>query len=155
MRFALRFTVAAALVFAFAGSALAQSYSAVLDGLQEVPPNASPATGSASFTLDAAKVLHYNMTFSGLTSAQTAAHIHGPGAPGINAPVIFPFGLGSPQIGTFGPLTPTQEGWLNTGQLYCNVHTQNFPGGEIRGQILRDTVGTEPATISAIKQLFR
>jgi hypothetical protein len=155
MRFALRFTIAAALVFAFAGSALAQSYSAVLNGIQEVPPNASPATGSASFTLDAAKVLHYNMVFSGLVAAQTAAHIHGPAAPGVNAAVIFPFGLGSPQIGTFGPLTPTQEGWLNGGLLYCNVHTQAFPGGEIRGQILRDTVGTESETISVIKALYR
>jgi len=156
MRFALRFTVAAVLVFAVAGSALAQTYTATLSGLQEVPPNASPATGTASFTLDANKILHYNMAFSGLVAPQTAAHIHGPAAPDENAPVIFPFFFGSPQIGAWpNPLTGIQELWLNSGLVYCNVHSTAFPGGEIRGQILRDTVGTESETISVIKAFYR
>jgi len=155
MRSALRFLIAATLLVGFASAALAQSYSAALDGLQEAPPNASPAYGYATLTLDAAKILHVSMEFYDLVAPQTAAHIHGPATPGVNAPVIFPFALGSPTVANFGPLTATQEANLNAGLLYCNVHSQTFPGGEIRGQIIRDVVSVEPKTLSAIKALYR
>jgi len=143
--------VAAGLLVAAAAGA--QNYTASLDGLQEVPPNASPGYGSGSFTLDAAKILSYSITFTGLVAPETAAHIHGPAAAGSNAGVLFPLPPGSPKIGTIGPLTATQEGWLNTAMLYVNIHSQTFPGGEIRGQITAATAVKE-GTWGRIKKLF-
>jgi hypothetical protein len=137
-----------------AATASAQSYAAFLDGLQETPPNAAPGSGNGTFTLDGAKILHFNISFSGLLATETAAHIHGPAAAGAAAGVIFPLPLGSPKIGTVGPLNVIQEGWLNAGLLYVNVHTQTFPGGEIRGQIYAAT-STEKGTWGRVKNLFR
>jgi hypothetical protein len=54
-----------------------------------------------------------------------------------------------------GPLTAAQEADLNAGLNYVNVHTSVFPGGEIRGQIIRDVVGVAPSTWGAVKDLFR
>jgi CHRD domain-containing protein/PEP-CTERM motif-containing protein len=48
-----------------------------LSGANEVPPTGSPATGVATVVLDpTAQTLQLNVTFSGLTSNDTAAHIH-------------------------------------------------------------------------------
>lgn len=77
-----------------------------LTGAQEVPPNSSLATGSASFSLnDARTALTYDTTIFGLdfTGMQTpntadnlvAAHIHAPAPPGVNAGVVFGF-FGTP-----------------------------------------------------------
>ena len=146
-------SVAAALLL-FAGVASAQTYSAILTGTQEVPPNASPATGSGSFTLDAAKNLSFNLTFSGLTATETAAHIHCCAPPGTNASPLFSLPAGNPKVGVVGPLTPAQEASLNAGQMYVNIHTTLFSGGEIRGQIY-NTVAVQPGTWSKIKALYR
>jgi hypothetical protein len=155
MRIAHTLCIAAVLMAATGGTTLAQTYTAALDGLQETPPNASPAIGGGTFSLDAAKVLHYSISFSGLTATETAAHIHGPAAAGVPAPVLFPLPLGSPIAGTIGPLTAAQEADLNAGLYYVNVHDSNFPGGEIRGQIYRDVVGVAPSTWGAVKDMFR
>jgi hypothetical protein len=153
MRYVL--TAVTAIVFALglAGSASAQNYNATLDGLQEVPPNASPGSGIGTFTLDAFNVLSYNITFAGLVATETAAHIHGPASYGVAAGVIFPLPLGSPKIGTVGPLDATQVGYLNAGLLYVNVHSTQYPGGEIRGQIVA-TVPAEETSWGAIKELY-
>src|SRR5688572_21076010 len=69
---------------------------AVLNGAQEVPPNASTAIGFGTFFLDdAALTMTYDITVYGLdfTGTQTsstldnlvAAHIHAPAPPGVNA----------------------------------------------------------------------
>ena len=148
-------TAIIAIVFAFglAGSASAQNYSATLDGLQEVPPNASPGSGIGTFTLDAFNVLSYNITFAGLVATETAAHIHGPASYGVAAGVIFPLPVGSPKVGTVGPLNATQVGYLNAGLLYVNVHSTAYTGGEIRGQIVA-TVPVEETSWGAIKGLY-
>jgi hypothetical protein len=115
-----------------------------LDGAQEVPPNASPGSGSAPITFDEGSLqLCISMTFSGLTSGTIAAHIHGPAPPGVNAAILFPLtiDLGVTSGGTTTPqtqcftLTAAQRDQLCGGLFYVNIHTQTFPGGEIRGQI--------------------
>lgn len=58
-------------------SAAILSYTAVLSGASEVPPNASPGTGSALVDID--NVLHtmtMSVVFSGLLGNTTASHIH-------------------------------------------------------------------------------
>jgi hypothetical protein len=102
-------------------------------------------------------VLHYNVTYSDLLAAETGAHIHGPAPAGTNAGVIFPLPLGSPKVGTVGPLTASQITYLNGGLLYVNVHSVLYPGGEIRGQIVAGscTVPVDDSTWGAIKALYR
>ena len=107
---------------------------ATLTGAQETPPNNSTATGTATLLLSPdEKTARVSVTFKGLSSGQTDAHIHGPAAPGVSAPPIFPFPLG--QISDFPiTLTPSQVQDLKNGLLYVNIHSTNFPAGEIRGQ---------------------
>ena len=145
----------AALVIAIPVSTYAETgYSANLDGLQEVPPNASPGTGFAAVVLNNAEnMIHVHMEFSALQGSQTAAHIHGPAGVGVNAGVQIALPNGSP-IDVDLAITPAQVAMLQGGQMYFNVHSTVFPGGEIRGQISADPTPVEPATWGRIKALF-
>ena len=109
-------------------------FTATLNGAQETPPNNSAATGRATLLLSPdEKTGRVSVTFNSLSSTQTDAHIHGPAAPGVSAPPIFPLPLG--QISDFQiALTPSQVQDLKNGLFYVNVHSSNFPAGEIRGQ---------------------
>jgi hypothetical protein len=129
-------------------------FSATLEGTQEVPPNASTATGFGTFKFDGVNKLFIHVEFSGLGSAQTAAHIHGPAAVGFNASVVFPFVVGSP-IDAVWVMPAARIADLNNGLLYVNIHSQIFPGGEIRGQIQLDATPTRPTTWGKIKALYR
>lgn len=153
MRFVLTVLTAIVLTFGFMSPVSGQDYTAALDGLQEVPANASPGSGSGIFALDGANMLQYNVVFSGLVAPETAAHIHGPAPAGVNAAVIFTFAAGSPKIGAFGPLTAAQISDLNAGLWYVNIHSSTYPGGEIRGQILA-AVPVENSSWGAIKEMF-
>ncbi len=111
------------------------TYQVGIDGGQEVPSNGSAATGSAAITVDtAANTLSYNITFSGLSAAETSAHIHGFAPPGANAGVLHALPLGSPKIGVYN-YNQADEANILAGLTYINIHSANFPGGEIRGQI--------------------
>lgn len=123
----------------FAAHAAIINLYATLDAAQEVPANASLGTGSATMTLDdVSNQLDWNIVFSGLTGDATAAHFHGPAAPGVNAGVQVNIGaisgLTSPMIGST-TITDTQEADLLAGLWYINIHTAMYPGGEIRGQV--------------------
>jgi hypothetical protein len=132
--------ILAGFAIAFAGSASAATvkFHTMLSGASEVPPLNSTGKGEASASLDTAThELTYDVTFSGLSSDVTAAHIHGPADTSKNAGVIIPLGSTptSPIRGST-KLTPEQEQQLTAGQWYVNVHSKNNPGGEIRGQLL-------------------
>jgi hypothetical protein len=134
-----------------------QYYQAVINGAQEVPPSGSPATGFGCFVLNADNTLDYLVSYAGLTGVESAAHIHGPAPAGVNGGVVFPFVVGSPMIGTFGPLTAAQVSDLSNGLYYVNIHSTVNPGGEIRGQILTSgpcAAPTEESTWGAIKMLY-
>src|ERR1051326_342629 len=86
------------------------TYSVTLTGLNEVPTNASPGIGTAVLTLDdIAATLSVNLTFSGLTTGVTAAHIHCCLGPGVNAPVVIPI-TGFPTSVTSGTYSNTFTG---------------------------------------------
>jgi hypothetical protein len=121
----------------------AEVFEATLAGYNEVDPVDTDATGSVTASLQA-NVLVLTGSFSGLSAAYTASHIHQATA-GTNGGVIIPLvptvdgdGLG----GTFEAasntfaLTDDQVTALRAGDLYVNVHTSANPGGEIRGQLL-------------------
>jgi hypothetical protein len=109
-------------------------YVAALSGAQEVPPVATTATGSATFTLSADRTqLTYSVTHT--VTGGTASHIH-LAAAGENGNVIYPFTpFGSTMTGTL-TITATDADNLEQGKMYVNVHSSTYPGGEIRGQIL-------------------
>ncbi|MFN0125206.1 MAG: CHRD domain-containing protein [Verrucomicrobiales bacterium] len=118
------------------------AFQVTLSGSQEVPPNASPATGTGLLHLDPVyRTLGYDINYGGLGSNFSAAHIHGPAPSGVNAGVQFaltniPFGPNAGRLnGSTAALTATQQNDLRNGQYYVNIHTAQFPGGEIRGQI--------------------
>jgi hypothetical protein len=54
---------------------------------------------------------------------------------GTNGPIIIPLQLGSPIDGVFF-LSDSEEAALLAGGLYVNLHSTEFPSGELRGQIL-------------------
>lgn len=69
--------LAAALVCSAQAQAAPITYTAILSGPAESPPNASPGTGFATVILDSvAHTLKIDANFSGLTGTTTAAHIH-------------------------------------------------------------------------------
>ena len=116
--------------------AFAQKYTAELSGAQEVPPHADAAgTGTAYVVLDGNQIT-YEVEYKGLSGPATMAHIHGPAAVGVNAPVMIPFKdvTQSPIKGT-ATLTPEQVTALKGGNEYVNIHTDKNKGGEIRGQL--------------------
>jgi uncharacterized repeat protein (TIGR01451 family) len=109
-------------------------FTATLTGAQETPANNSNGTGTAALLLSPDETsARLSLNFSGLTSAETDAHIHGPAAPGVVGPILFPLPAGNVSDFLIS-LTPADVTNLKNGQLYVNVHTTNFPNGEIRGQ---------------------
>jgi hypothetical protein len=140
-------------------------FTTTLTGAQEVPPSGSPGIGSALVTLDTVtNMLTINVSFAGLVSPTTAAHIHccvGPGANAIVATAVptfpgFPLGVTTgtylmsfdlTAASTYNPAFITANGGtvagaqaafitgLTNGLAYLNIHTAQFPGGEIRGQL--------------------
>lgn len=162
--------ILAAAALCLAVSASAQTtYTCALTGTSEVPANASPATGSATVILDVTQTqLSISVQFANLTTAYTASHIHGPAPVGTNAAVKWGF-VGLPAGWVFSNanrdgvltnfavagVTATDVANLNAGLFYVNVHSTTFPGGEIRGQLTRDTVATESKTWSQVKSLMR
>jgi len=120
-------------------TANAETFTASLSGAQEVPANGSTATGYARVFLDEdAGTISFTVVYNGLSSAQTAAHIHAPGVIGENGPPVITFTNPGGTSGTItgtSPVTPTLIAQLRAHEAYINIHTVNFAGGEIRGQL--------------------
>jgi len=122
-------------------------FNAFLDGSQEVDPTGSPGTGFSELVLnDAETQALISLTFSGLVAPEIAAHIHGPAPVGVDADVIFPLPLGD-FTNIVWNLTAEDVTNLKAGLLYINVHSSQFPGGEIRGQY---ALIPEPTTLALL-----
>ncbi len=81
LRSILKVVTLSALLAVVSTACQAQVFVAVLDGLTEFPPNASPATGNARVTINkGAHTMRVEAIFSGLLAGITASHIHGPTA---------------------------------------------------------------------------
>ena len=130
-----------------------------LDGSQEVPPVATLGNGFATGTLTGDFgsnnfVFTYEITYSDLSSpiapiGETGGHLHN--APiGSNGPInhildTVPFNYIGTTSGTIigdwrfddstNPLTEDLAQELIDGNIYINIHTDNFNSGEIRGQL--------------------
>jgi len=147
-------------------------FKASLVGSAEVPPNASPGTGAATVTVDdVAKTMRVEALFSGLIGTTLVAHIHCCTLPGSNAGVAttvptfpgFPVGVTSgsydvvfdmTQLSSYNPGFVNLNGGtadsafialfngLNDEKAYFNLHSDRFPAGELRGNLV-----PEPGTL--------
>lgn len=132
----------------------ATTFSATLDGLQNVPPIPEvTATGTATLTLnDEQTQLSFVINISGLSGPEFASHIHNAG-PRDNGPIAFELPLGSTKVGTWA-IPPDMVTELLAGRLYINVHTDTYVAGEIRGNIIEVKVPVERSTWGRIKSLY-
>jgi hypothetical protein len=110
-------------------------YVAHAGGDEEVPANASTATGAGIFMFETAtRTLTYEVQHT--VVGASAGHIHQQ-SPGVNGGVIVPFTLVGQGTSGSAVLTVAQADALAAGNLYTNIHSPTYPGGEVRGQILR------------------
>ncbi len=124
-----------------------------LTGGEETPMVLTGAVGTASVTIDQpGQKVTVELTVYNLPSGSTAGHIH-VGPKGVAGPVVLNFSFPPGRTGDFALLfrltaadfVPRPEIGIATmddfiqaitaGNGYVNVHTQGFPGGEIRGQL--------------------
>lgn len=128
-----------------------EEFRAKLLGTNEVPPVTTNAEGQVEFELQGA-ALKFKINVSNIMNAN-AAHIH-LAAVGQNGPVVVTLFSGPKKVGLFSgvlaegvitaadlsgslagqPLSALLER-MRTGQTYVNVHTDQNPAGEIRGQV--------------------
>jgi hypothetical protein len=134
-------TIASALAFtSLAAHAETVKLHATLKTAWEVPVKTGPGNGDLTATFDTdTKVLTYHVTFSDLSGPAVAAHFHGPATETTTAgpQIVVATPIASPIEGT-ATLTDEQAADLLAGKYYFNVHTEANPGGEIRGQVLKD-----------------
>lgn len=139
-----------------AEAATTRYFAGVMGGDQEVPAVVSAGSGAFFGTLSCIGTVtdctfNYTITFKDLSSViinPPGSHIHNAAA-GVNGPVVHFLDDTSQYVGkTAGtivgdwsyldnprPLTDALAAELLAGRTYFNLHTANFPTGEIRGQI--------------------
>ncbi len=123
---------------------------AQLSATQDVPPTVvSNGTGTASVVISPDRQsISYSLTFLNLTSNISAAgghfHVGADGVNGVLVKTIVPpnaWGAGSVNgvwrisDGGSEQLTPAIVNSLIAGDVYVNLHTGDYIGGEIRGQV--------------------
>jgi hypothetical protein len=155
-RIAALLAIGALLAAPAAALAQEQRFTADLSADVEVPapdvPGDYEGTGSATATVsEDGSQITYEVTFEGLTGPLTMAHIHW-GATGETGPPIFWLteqgvsGAESPLTGTLteADFMPAEGGpqsydealeAMRDGNTYVNLHTDQNPPGEIRGQL--------------------
>jgi hypothetical protein len=145
----------------------AQQYTTRLSGPAEAPPNASPGTGMASVTITGTSMrlqLSFSGLIGNTTASHIHAPtgVAGTGAAGVatTTPTFAGFPLGvtggtyertldmllassyNPAYVTANGGTPASafaalKAAMDAGKSYWNVHSSSFPGGEIRGFLVR------------------
>jgi len=141
-------------------------FDASLSGFNEVPPISTTGRGALDVDIDReAGVMTYKLTYARLTSNATAAHIHFGQSRVNGGPIAFlcgggdkpacPAGTGSTRVTVSGTIDasdiigPAEQGIapgefrevvraMRAERTYANVHSTQFPNGEIRGQIYPD-----------------
>ena len=151
---------------ALASRAQVVQFNASLTAAQETTASTSTATGSAILLYDVnANTFDLIVTLNDFANTITNSHIH-EGAVGVAGPVVT--GLGSETIysRSGNTLTAVIRGVTHLGTkltllengAYYNIHSAQFPGGEIRGQLIAQpkrlvasmTVAQEQAAFPAV-----
>jgi CHRD domain len=113
------------------------TFLATLNGANEVPANASTATGTATLVFNTTTKI-FTVTVTHNVAAPTNGHIH-KAAVGVSGPPVFPFAsFTSPITYTSVALDAAQEADLNANLYYVNIHSAApYAAGEIRGQLIK------------------
>lgn len=134
-------------------------FTAHLNGYNETPSINSNGVADLTLTIGTNQIT-FDLKYSGLSGNPTVAHVH-VGQPGVIGQPAFFFcgGGGKPSCpaSTSGEITgtvvaagivgPTTQGFavgdfasvvkaIRAGATYANMHTPNWPAGEIRGQLV-------------------
>lgn len=107
----------------------------MLSGQQEVPPVSSSGAGTAMISVAPDRRISGKVTYSGVEA--TAAHIH-QGSRGSNGPPVVPLTKASDSafvVPDDARLTEEQYEQYKKGNLYVNIHSERYPGGELRTQL--------------------
>jgi hypothetical protein len=152
--------LAVSLLAAPAAYSQTERFSASLSGAQEVPPINTAGTGAFEMTIQQGTIT-FSLTFADLSSPLAVAHLHFAPPKVIGGVMIFLCGGGGQPdcpATTEGTITgtitaanvtgPEAQGIapgdldsaleaVRAGLAYANMHTANFGGGEIRGQVRR------------------
>jgi hypothetical protein len=152
--------LAASMLAVPAAHSQTERFSATLIGAEEVPPINTAGTGNFEMTIQPGAIT-FSLTFSNLSSPLAVAHLHfAPTKVNGGVMIFLCGGGGQPDCpatteGTItGTITaanvtgPAAQGIapgdldsaleaVRDGLSYANMHTANFGGGEIRGQVRR------------------
>jgi hypothetical protein len=134
----------ALLLLASANLHAQQPMSISLAGDAEVPPVNTSAKGSGLMTVMPDRTVSGTIKVYGLVP--TMAHIH-EGAVGKNGPPIITLtqtASDSFAVPAGARLTDAQYTGFTSGELYVNVHSAQYPNGEIRAQLLRTDAAATP-----------
>ncbi|MEO6454754.1 MAG: CHRD domain-containing protein, partial [Ginsengibacter sp.] len=133
------------LFFTITSHAQIRYLTGVLQASQEGPGVISSASGVVIVKYNTAtNFLQLFGNYRNLTAAISVSHIHGPAGPGASAPPIITLNNSGGTTGTLSitaTLTDPQEIDLLAGNMYTNVHTATYAGGEIRAQLTTTTDG--------------
>jgi len=128
------------------GTDNATVFQAQLSPANEIPAHSTGATGAAGLSFENG-VVSYTIEVHGISNI-TQSHIHSGNAT-VNGPVrvfLFRGPLSGPSDGILveGSFTAADVtgvtfdeliNQMRSGDAYVNVHTSQFPGGEMRGQV--------------------
>ena len=148
-----------------------EGYTFSLNGAQERPtPTPSAGYGSGFVSIDRDQTnAFYGMTWGGLTGPAQMGHFH-TGTSNEAGPVVFAltpsFDTGNPPSNAYGywtatnpapndvnPFTTERSVQFRNNGMYVNLHTAQYPNGEIRGQVYRGArnlqriLPTQPAAL--------
>lgn len=134
-----------------------ERYVAELRGSNEVPGNNATATGRVVLLVSRdGSSAEYSAEVNGLSAGIQGGHFHR-GAAGTNGGVVLSFFFNSAGMATNSVTPGTTDLEINkavgrtinktqldailadlrAGNIYANIHTPTFPGGEVRGQMVR------------------
>lgn len=116
--------------------ATAEELKIKLSGAMEIPPVSTTASGNAAISVNKDMTLSGTVMTSGI--AATMAHIH-QSKSGSNGPVIVTLTRINDNVWTVPDGTKLKEGEYRAylaGELYLNVHSEQYKEGELRGQLL-------------------
>lgn len=133
-------------VFAFASATRGQvvEFRATINAAQENPATRSEAMGSAVMLYDvAANTFDLWVTLEDFSNTISASHIH-EAITGINGQVVTNLGDETVYARTGNTITGVFRGVTHGGDpvallqsgAYLNFHSSEFPGGEVRGQLI-------------------
>lgn len=127
--------VAALLFTAHSSVAVGEDIKVALSGNQEIPPVTTTGSGTGTFSIAPDKTVRGRVTIAGMTPS--VVHIHEAPA-GKNGPIVIPLVQTADNVWTVpegAKLTDAQYESYKAGNLYYNVHSATYKGGEIRGQL--------------------